>query len=77
LGGGRLTKESAINYNVGIDRLAKPGEAVQKNSVLARIHAADQSQAKSACARLRAAFEISARRTVTGPLVIEVISCSE
>jgi pyrimidine-nucleoside phosphorylase len=77
LGGGRLTKESAINYDVGIDRLAKPGEAVQKNSVLARIHAADQSQAKSACVRLRAAFEISARRTVPVPLVIEVISSSK
>jgi thymidine phosphorylase len=77
LGGGRLTKESAINYDVGIDRLVKPGEAVQKNSVLARIHAANQSQAKSACARLRAAFEISTRRTVTNPLVIEVISSSK
>jgi pyrimidine-nucleoside phosphorylase len=77
LGGGRLTKESAINYDVGIDRLAKPGEAVQKDSVLARIHAADQSQAKSARARLRAALEISARRTGTGPLVIEVISSSK
>jgi pyrimidine-nucleoside phosphorylase len=77
LGGGRLTKESGINYDVGIDRLAKPGEAVQKNSVLARIHAADQSQAKSACVRLRAAFEISARRTVPVPLVIEVISSSK
>jgi pyrimidine-nucleoside phosphorylase len=77
LGGGRLTKESAINYDVGIDRLAKPGEAVQKNSILARIHAADQSQAKSACVRLRAAFEISARRTVPVPLVIEVISSSK
>jgi pyrimidine-nucleoside phosphorylase len=77
LGGGRLTKESGINYDVGIDRLAKPGEAVQKSSVLARIHAGDQSQAKSACVRLRAAFEISARRTVTDPLVIEVISSSK
>jgi pyrimidine-nucleoside phosphorylase len=77
LGGGRLTKESGINDDVGIDRLAKPGEAVQKNSVLARIHAADQSQAKSACARLRAAFEISTRRTVPVPLVIEVISSSK
>ena len=27
LGGGRLTKESGINYDVGIDRIAKPGEA--------------------------------------------------
>jgi pyrimidine-nucleoside phosphorylase len=77
LGGGRLTKESGINYDVGIDRLAKSGDAVQKSSVLARIHAANQSQAKSACARLRAAFEISARRTVPDPLVIEVISHSE
>jgi pyrimidine-nucleoside phosphorylase len=77
LGGGRLTKESAINYDVGIDRLAKLGEAVRKNSVLARVHATDQSQATFACARLQAAFEISARRTVTNPLVTEVISRSE
>jgi pyrimidine-nucleoside phosphorylase len=76
LGGGRLTKESGINYDVGIDRLAKPGEAVQKNSVLARIHAADQSQAKSACARLRAAFEISAMPPRATRLVAEIIASS-
>jgi pyrimidine-nucleoside phosphorylase len=74
LGGGRLTKESGINYDVGIDRLAKPGEAVQKNSVLARIHAAGQSQAKSACARLRAAFEISAKPSKVTRLVAEIIA---
>jgi thymidine phosphorylase len=76
LGGGRLTKESAINYDVGIDRLAKPGEAVQKNSVLARIHAADQSQAASACARLRAAFGISAKPPPATRLVAEIIASS-
>jgi thymidine phosphorylase len=76
LGGGRLTKESAINYEVGIDRLAKPGEAMQKNSVLARIHAADQSQAKSACARLRAAFEITARPPAATRLVAGIIAPS-
>jgi thymidine phosphorylase len=74
LGGGRLTKESAINYDVGIDRLAKPGEAVQKNSVLARIHAAGQSQAESARARLRAAFEISAKPPLVTRLVAEIIT---
>jgi thymidine phosphorylase len=74
LGGGRLAKESAINYDVGIDRLAKPGEAVQKNSVLTRIHAADQSQAASACARLKAAFEISAKPQVVTKLVAEIIA---
>ena len=73
LGGGRLTKESAINYDVGIDRLAKPGEAVQKNSVLARIHAADRAQAEAACTRLKAAFEISAKRPRKTPLVAGII----
>ena len=76
LGGGRLTKESAINYDVGIDRLAKPDEAVQKNSVLARIHAASQSQAEAACARLQAAFEISAKPPMATRLVAEIIVSS-
>ena len=61
LGGGRLTKDAVINYDVGIDRLAKPGEAVRKNSVLVRIHAADRAQAGMAIKRLRSAFEISRR----------------
>jgi thymidine phosphorylase len=72
LGGGRLTKESGINYDVGVDRLAKLGEAVRKNSVLARIHAADPSQAKSARVRVRAAFEISAKPPPTR-LIAEII----
>jgi pyrimidine-nucleoside phosphorylase len=74
LGGGRLTKESGINFNVGIDRLAKPGEAVQKNSVLARIHAADQSQAIAAGVRLKAAFEFSERRPTLAPRITGVIT---
>jgi pyrimidine-nucleoside phosphorylase len=74
LGGGRLTKESAINYDVGVDRMAKPGEAINKNSVLARIHAAGPSPAKSACARLKTAFEISARQPPVTRLVAEIIA---
>ncbi|MGD0206077.1 MAG: thymidine phosphorylase [Verrucomicrobiota bacterium] len=73
LGGGRLTKESAINYDVGIARLAKPGEAVQKNSVLARIHAADRAQAEAGAARVKSAFEISTRRSTITRLVHAVI----
>ena len=69
LGGGRLMKESAINFDVGLDRIAKPGERVEKNSVLARIHAADVAQAKTACARVKTAFEISARRQKPAPLI--------
>ena len=73
LGGGRLTKESAVNYDVGLDRIAKPGERVEKNSVLARIHAADLAQANAACARVNAAFAISARRRKPVPLISEII----
>ncbi|HSY75147.1 MAG TPA: thymidine phosphorylase, partial [Dongiaceae bacterium] len=34
LGGGRLTKDSVINFAVGVDKIVKPGERVEKNSVL-------------------------------------------
>jgi pyrimidine-nucleoside phosphorylase len=74
LGGGRFTRESAINYDVGLDYLAKPGERVEKTGVLCRIHAANYEQAKSAKARLKTAFEISAKRPVPNPLVVENIS---
>jgi len=59
LGGGRLTKESAINYDVGVDRIAKPGERVEKSGVLCRVHAASQPEAEAAITRLKSAFEIS------------------
>jgi pyrimidine-nucleoside phosphorylase len=73
LGGGRLTKESVINYDVGLDRIAKPGEPVKTGDLLARIHAADRRQANAARARLKKAFEISARPPRLAPLVLEVI----
>ena len=73
IGGGRLTKDSKINYNVGVDKIAKPGECVEKNSVLVRIHAADLVQARIASARLKAAFEISTNRPDKNPLVIGTV----
>jgi len=62
LGGGRLTKDSAINYDVGIDRIAKPGERVEKSGALCRVHAANKAQTGAAVVRLKTAFEISARQ---------------
>lgn len=69
LGGGRLTKESAINYDVGIDRMAKPGTQVKKRAVLCRVHAANPAQAKAAVARLKEAFGLSSRKFPTEPLI--------
>jgi thymidine phosphorylase len=76
LGGGRLTKESSINYDVGVDGIAKPGERVEKSGALCRVHAANLVQAKAAIARLKTAFEISARQPVQVPLITEIITAS-
>ena len=74
LGGGRLTKESTINYDVGVDQLIKPGEEVKADAMLGRVHAVNRAQAGSACARLKAAFEISAQPPTAFPLIAEVIA---
>lgn len=73
LGGGRLTKESAINYDVGIDRLMKPGERVSRGAVLARIHAVDKREAAAAGEKLKTAFEISTRKPKAAPLISDII----
>jgi thymidine phosphorylase len=59
LGGGRLTKESVINYDVGVDQLAKPGERVEKSTTLCRVHTTDRVQAAAVVTRLKAAFKFS------------------
>jgi pyrimidine-nucleoside phosphorylase len=74
LGGGRLTKDSQINFDVGVDRIAKPGERREKWGALCRVHAADSAAAKAAVARLKTAFEISANRPAKTSLVVEIIS---
>ncbi len=73
LGGGRLTKESAINFDVGVDCIAKPGERVEKSAILCRVHAGDLEPMKVAVARLKMAFEISARKISAAPLIQEII----
>jgi pyrimidine-nucleoside phosphorylase len=74
LGGGRLTKESVINYEVGVDRLAQPGVKLSRGSVLARLHAADQPQAEAARRRLQAAFKVCTRKPAAKRLLRGVIA---
>ena len=76
LGGGRLTKESVINYDVGMDRLVKPGDRVTSGATLARIHAADADQASAAATRVMAAFGFSNELPVATRLVEEVVIIS-
>jgi pyrimidine-nucleoside phosphorylase len=73
LGGGRVTKESAVNHDAGVDRLARPGEHRVRNGLLGRIHAVDESRAADACARLKAAFEWSRQRAEAPRSVAELV----
>jgi thymidine phosphorylase len=73
MGAGRLTKDSMLDYDAGIDQMAKPGERVEKNGVLARIHAASKVQAEAARWRIQSAFEISRTRPKVARLIVETI----
>lgn len=74
LGAGRLNKDSAINYDVGIDQLAKPNQQVQPSSTFARIHALDSAQAATAGELVRTAFTISDKPPVVTELISEVVA---
>jgi thymidine phosphorylase len=74
LGGGRLEQNSKINYDVGADKMVKPGERVEKSGTFCRIHAADSFHAQIAIARLKTAFEISPNPVKTSPLISEIIT---
>lgn len=73
LGGGRITKDSVINYDVGVDKVACPGDQIKKGGILARIHALGKKQAETASRRLTAAFEISASKPRLKPLLADTV----
>jgi len=59
LGGGRLTQASTVDPEVGVDRLAKPGDSVKPGDVLARVHASDSETLAAAVPMVRAAFTVA------------------
>lgn len=73
LGGGRLTKETVIQPDVGVDMIAAAGDVTSFGSVLCRVHAATKEQAQTALARLQGAFKISEFPPEPSSLVHEVI----
>lgn len=74
LGGGRVTKDSIIDYDVGLDKLVKSGEPVSRGSLLARVHAVDKQQAEAAARQVREAFAISSKKPKLTPLIAEVVA---
>jgi len=73
LGGGRLTKNSVLNPEVGVDQIAKPGERVQLGAVLCRVHAGDAAQAVAASELLQAAFAVTGEPLPGKPLILECL----
>jgi thymidine phosphorylase len=74
LGGGRLTKDSKIDYDVGVDLLAKPGDQVTSGAPLARIHGRSLKEAQSAAVRLQSAFSIGPDEPAIPARISEVIN---
>ncbi len=73
LGAGRLAKDAQIQYDVGIDQLAKPGERVETHGVLARIHAGDEASAWEAAKRVGEAFGIQPEPPAQSDILVETI----
>ena len=70
---GRSTKDSIVNYENGVDALAKPGERVEKGSLLARVHGSTREAAEAAAVRIAEAIKISDNPPSVPPLVREVV----
>ena len=70
LGGGRLTKDSVIHPAVGVDQLAKPGDAFGRKSTLVRVHARTETESEEALARLRKVFDFAAEPPELTPLIV-------
>lgn len=73
LGGGRTAKKDAIQPDVGVDQMMKPGHAVGQGLTLARVHAMDEAAAENALSRLERAILIHDEPPDLPPLILEVI----
>lgn len=73
LGGGRETKESAIDLSVGIILEKKNGDAVSDGEVLATIYGNDDAKMQAAYEKIAHAYEIAKESAAFVPVVREYI----
>ncbi len=73
LGGGRETKESAIDLSVGLVLHKKVGDAVKKGESLATIHANDQAKLDMAKERFLQAYTIDEEPGEKKPLIKGIV----
>jgi pyrimidine-nucleoside phosphorylase len=74
LGGGRRTKDDAVDHAVGVVCSAKRGQTVEAGQVLADVHARDEESAARAAERVLGAYEISDEEPRPHGIVLDVIA---
>jgi pyrimidine-nucleoside phosphorylase len=74
LGAGRQTKDDVIDHAVGIRCLAKRGDAVATDNILAEVHAQDDASAQQAESEVLAAYEFADEAPPARPIVLETIA---
>jgi pyrimidine-nucleoside phosphorylase len=73
LGGGRRTKDDAIDHAVGVVCSAKRGQTVEAGQVLADVHARDEDSAARAAAAVLAAYEIRDEPPYPRGILLDVV----
>jgi pyrimidine-nucleoside phosphorylase len=74
LGGGRLSRDSVVQPDVGVDMLRTVGETIHTGAILCRVHARERTHGEAAAARLASAIQISDQPPVLSPLIAELIT---
>lgn len=74
LGAGRRRAEDAVDPSVGIEILARPGDATAIGEPLVRVHARSRKDAEAQENLIRSAFRVGRRPLSKAELVIETIS---
>jgi pyrimidine-nucleoside phosphorylase len=74
LGAGRVTKDDAIDYAVGVVCLKKRGDRVEAGEVLAEVHAQTEAGADAAAADALAAYELTDEPPKTGGVILETLA---
>ncbi|MDF2533560.1 MAG: pyrimidine-nucleoside phosphorylase [Clostridia bacterium] len=69
IGAGRETKESSIDYSVGIILIKKVGDKVAKNDIIAKVHINDMSKLEECKAKLFDAYDLSMEIPDKRPLI--------
>lgn len=73
LGGGRMTKEAGIDFDVGLDEIAIVGESIANGAILCRVHAKTSEDAHDALTCLESVFTVSASPVPATSRVVEVL----